>query len=68
MIVAYVQNGQFKDALDLFEKMNDAGVIPDKDSFVSTLAACASEASLIEGKKVHDIIRKCGFILNDAPN
>jgi pentatricopeptide repeat protein len=43
VIVACAQNEQFRNGLHLFEKMNDAGVIPDKDTFVSTLAACANE-------------------------
>lgn len=66
MIVAYVQHGQCKNALRLFDQMCFTGVMPDKDTFVSTLAACASEAALVDGEKVYAFICKSGFVLNNV--
>eukprot|EP00249_Psilotum_nudum_P030722 c43666_g1_i1 orf=2-316(+) len=61
MIVALTQHGQGEFALRLFQQMELDGVIPDKVTFVSVLSACASQAALTEGKRLHALIAACGL-------
>lgn len=53
MIAAHSQNGSSKDALQLFEQMQQEGIMPNKVTFVSTLELCASGTALAEGKQIH---------------
>lgn len=53
IITAYAQQGNGKDALELFKHMQDEGIKPDKVTFTSILGACASLAALVEGKLFH---------------
>eukprot|EP00250_Pteridium_aquilinum_P024073 c2830_g2_i1 orf=106-2790(+) len=66
MMIVHIQHGQLKRALQLFYQMCSKDIIPDKDTFVSSLAACANEASLVDGEKVHSVINSSGFVLNDV--
>ncbi|KAI5062812.1 hypothetical protein GOP47_0021359 [Adiantum capillus-veneris] len=66
MMVMYLQHGLFKKALKLFYEMCCNEVIPDKDSFVNSLTACANETSLINGEKVHALICNSALALNDV--
>ncbi|KAK9154890.1 hypothetical protein Sjap_002370 [Stephania japonica] len=50
MISAYGMNGQGQDAMDLFCKMRDSGLIPDQIAFVSILSACSHSGLLEEGR------------------
>ncbi|OVA01890.1 Pentatricopeptide repeat [Macleaya cordata] len=50
MISAYGMNGQGRDAVDLFSKMQDSGLIPDQIAFVSVLSACSHSGLLNEGR------------------
>ncbi|KAK8548689.1 hypothetical protein V6N12_061597 [Hibiscus sabdariffa] len=54
MINGYIENGDFDEALVLFQKMqlND-GIEPNKVSLVSVLPACSSYAGLMAGKQIH---------------
>ncbi|XVE81961.1 hypothetical protein DITRI_Ditri15bG0108500 [Diplodiscus trichospermus] len=54
MINGYVENGDFDEALILFQEMqlND-GIEPNKVSLVSALPACSSYAGLMAGKQIH---------------
>ncbi|KAI5064522.1 hypothetical protein GOP47_0021192 [Adiantum capillus-veneris] len=53
MIAAYAQNGQGKEALQLFHKMESCGVSPSETIFTSVLSACAFEAALGKGELIH---------------
>ncbi|KAE8734991.1 Major facilitator superfamily protein [Hibiscus syriacus] len=54
MINGYIENGDFDEALVLFQEMqlND-GIEPNKVSLVSVLPACSSYAGLMLGKQIH---------------
>ncbi|KAH7438866.1 hypothetical protein KP509_04G034200 [Ceratopteris richardii] len=66
MMSVYIQHGLFKKALDLFYQMSIKDLQPDKDSFVSSLTACANETSLADGEKVHHLLSNAGIFLNDV--
>eukprot|EP00250_Pteridium_aquilinum_P004011 c14264_g1_i1 orf=301-3210(-) len=61
MIFVYTQNGQGKDALEIFEQMKREGVKPARTTFVAYLEACACEKALIEGKQMHLLIKQYGY-------
>ncbi|OIW18120.1 hypothetical protein TanjilG_22318 [Lupinus angustifolius] len=61
MITGYAQNGRGEDALNLFSQMIRAGMQPDDLTFVSLFTACASLASLEEGRQVYGLVIKHGF-------
>lgn len=56
MIAIYAQNGHGKKALQLFDQMQEEGVIPSKITFVAVLDACGNEADIKKGTYVHAII------------
>ncbi|XP_057841966.2 pentatricopeptide repeat-containing protein At2g13600 [Cryptomeria japonica] len=49
MMVGYAQNGYGKEALQLFEKMLDAGLKPDEITFMCILSACSHTGLVDEG-------------------
>lgn len=49
MILAYGRSGEGHTALQLFNKMQAAGVCPDSIAFTSILSACSSSSMLHEG-------------------
>ncbi|KAK9128690.1 hypothetical protein Syun_017487 [Stephania yunnanensis] len=49
MISVYGMNGQDRDAMALFRKMMDSGLIPDQIAFISILSACSHSGLLEEG-------------------
>ncbi|KAJ7525159.1 hypothetical protein O6H91_17G039400 [Diphasiastrum complanatum] len=53
MIAAYIQHGQFEQALQLFKRMEQEGLIPDGITFVCVLRACSSIPALDQGKLIH---------------
>ncbi|XVF38558.1 hypothetical protein REPUB_Repub20aG0112400 [Reevesia pubescens] len=54
MINGYVENGDFAEALVLFQEMQSSdGIEPNKVSLVSVLPACSSYAGLMAGKQIH---------------
>ncbi|GLJ12080.1 hypothetical protein SUGI_0183660 [Cryptomeria japonica] len=61
MIAGYEQNGHDKLAVLLFLQMQRTGMKPSQGTFTSTLRACASLASLEQGKQVHEIAIKIGY-------
>ncbi|CAD5325274.1 unnamed protein product [Arabidopsis thaliana] len=50
MISAYGFSGRGCDAVALFSKMQDSGLVPDSIAFVTTLAACSHAGLLEEGR------------------
>ncbi|KAK8644782.1 hypothetical protein V6N13_118651 [Hibiscus sabdariffa] len=61
MVVGYVQNGLFEEALLLFRRVQIMEVEHDQFLLSSVICGCAGLAALIEGKQVHAIISKAGF-------
>lgn len=56
MIAVHVQHGQYKQALNIFLHMLLEGVLPNEMTYVTMLSACASQAVLGEGKRMHACI------------
>ncbi|KAJ7536443.1 hypothetical protein O6H91_12G069800 [Diphasiastrum complanatum] len=61
MIAGYAQNGLGKEALALYDQMQQEGVQPDIVTFVVLLKACASITALERGKKLHSQVIKRGL-------
>jgi pentatricopeptide repeat protein len=64
MIAGYAQDGQGKQALDLFCQMHRAGAKPNQFTFASFLRACTGLVSLEQGMQVHAFASKTGFGLD----
>ncbi|KAF8405465.1 hypothetical protein HHK36_010371 [Tetracentron sinense] len=64
MIAAYVQNMWNKEALELFQDLQNTPLKPDAITIASILPAYAELASLREGKQIHGYITKSEFGLN----
>ncbi|KAJ6301338.1 hypothetical protein OIU77_015612 [Salix suchowensis] len=58
MVHAYVKVQCPNEALDLFEKMDSEGVIPDENTMFSVLLACASLSDLQCARLVHRFINR----------
>eukprot|EP01018_Ginkgo_biloba_P012902 Gb_06272 [translate_table: standard] len=61
MVAVYAQNGHACEALKLFSQMQLVGLKPDLFTIASILRACASLATLQQGKEIHDYIIKNKF-------
>ncbi|KAJ7513567.1 hypothetical protein O6H91_23G004900 [Diphasiastrum complanatum] len=61
IISAYADSGEVEEAVNLFQKMQETGLAPDKVLFVVVLKACASLAGLEQGRQLHSEIIKRGF-------
>ncbi|XP_022753356.1 pentatricopeptide repeat-containing protein At5g04780, mitochondrial [Durio zibethinus] len=64
MVVGYVQNDLFEEALLLFHRAQIMELEHDQFMLSSITCACAGLAALIEGTQVHAIISKTGFDSN----
>ncbi|MQL88304.1 hypothetical protein Taro_020856 [Colocasia esculenta] len=51
MILAYAVHGYSKEALSLFEKMKNVGVVPDNITFIGVLSACSHGGLVMQGQK-----------------
>lgn len=61
LIVAYGQNGQAKEALEVFGHLLREGIVPNKVTYTFVLDACANAVAEAEGKKIHGFIVDVGF-------
>nr|KYP49280.1 Pentatricopeptide repeat-containing protein At4g02750 family [Cajanus cajan] len=61
IITGCAQNGRGEEALNLYSQMIRTGMQPDDLTFVSVFTACASLASLEEGRQAHALVIKHGF-------
>ncbi|KAJ7529910.1 hypothetical protein O6H91_15G070900 [Diphasiastrum complanatum] len=61
IISAYADNRQGEEVINLFQKMQQTGIAPDKVAFVVVLKACASIAALEKGKQLHFHIIESGY-------
>ncbi|KAG0631017.1 hypothetical protein M758_1G221100 [Ceratodon purpureus] len=64
MVTGYAQQGFHDEAIDLFQKMQQQGIKPDKMTFTSVLTACSSPALLEQGKKFHQQLVRTGYHLD----
>eukprot|EP01018_Ginkgo_biloba_P019743 Gb_26052 [translate_table: standard] len=64
LITGYAQHGLGKEALELFQKMQWAGIKPNQFTFANVLRACASIVALERGKQAHAHVIKTGFELD----
>jgi pentatricopeptide repeat protein len=56
-----VKAGHYKKTLELFQQMQEEGMIPDRFTFVPVLNACASLEALEEARHIHAQIIKSGY-------
>eukprot|EP00249_Psilotum_nudum_P012827 c24006_g16_i1 orf=3-1022(+) len=66
VITAYGQNGNYKEALELFWQMQQEGLTLDIVTFVTILDTCGNLAALTEGKVIHALIVASGLESNDT--
>ncbi|CAM6127849.1 unnamed protein product [Calypogeia fissa] len=65
MVSGYVQCGQGEKALQIFKRMESAGVDLNHNSYIAGLNACASVGALEEGRRAHSRILERGYELDD---
>ncbi|KAK8971316.1 Pentatricopeptide repeat-containing protein [Platanthera guangdongensis] len=65
MIAGYVQTGWFLKAMQLFQKMQLAGVRPNEFTLATILAACANIVALDQGRWIHAFMIRTRIKLND---
>lgn len=61
MIAAYSHHGLGKEALDIYHRMEEDGVVPNRFTFISSLVACAILFSLEEGEAIHSRLVDIGL-------
>ncbi len=57
IIAAHAQHGEGKEALDLFERMQQEGIKPDNVTFVSVLSACSHSGLVDEGLRCFELMQ-----------
>lgn len=65
MIAYYVRVGEFMEAVEVFEWMQDEGERPDGVTLLSVLTAIAHLGALAQGKWIHAYIRKHGIEVDE---
>ena len=66
LIAGYTQQGQRKEALDLFESMKSEGYSPDAVTFTCILKACGKTKNVQMGKQIHEEIINMGLLEKDV--
>nr|XP_043632391.1 pentatricopeptide repeat-containing protein At3g29230 [Erigeron canadensis] len=70
IIAGYAEKGLAKEAVDLYERMEEAGYRPDDGAIISILAACAESGLLWLGRRVHQSIKRnryqCSTLIENA--
>ena len=61
MITGYGKNGNVKEAIELFNQMQQSGVQPSHVTYTVALSACADLVSLSLGKGIHSQINQSGI-------
>ncbi|KAI4385781.1 hypothetical protein MLD38_003775 [Melastoma candidum] len=64
MMAGYVQNEMYEEAVALFRGAQRAGLVHDQFVISSAFCACAGMASYVEGRQVHTVSWKSGFVSN----
>jgi pentatricopeptide repeat protein len=66
LITAYEQNNKEQQAIRLFEQMQQQGVEPGDETYITVISACATMKAYDYGKKVHMQIIEKGLPLSTA--
>ncbi|GAB2277087.1 hypothetical protein Dimus_011796 [Dionaea muscipula] len=66
MISGCVQNGDSRQALDVFRSMNSSGINPDVATMLGILPACSHLAALLHGACAHAYATVSGFVNDTA--
>ncbi|XP_076938532.1 pentatricopeptide repeat-containing protein At1g11290, chloroplastic-like [Bidens hawaiensis] len=61
MIGGYAENGDYAEAISLFEKMLDDGVKPTGVTIMAALQACADSGDLARGQFIHSLVGELGL-------
>ncbi|KAJ7560384.1 hypothetical protein O6H91_04G126900 [Diphasiastrum complanatum] len=64
LIGLHTQHGRWREALQLFRKMQHDGVEPDKITFVNVLSACSNLSDLDQAKQIHALVADAGLESN----
>lgn len=64
MIAGYAQHGRGQQALELYSRMQQEGLRPNKITFVAILRACTDMGALLEGRRIHVQLRETGCLLD----
>ncbi|KAM3740444.1 hypothetical protein ACB098_08G099400 [Castanea mollissima] len=64
VISCYYQDGQAKQALELFERMRGSGFEPNSVTLTTVISSCARLLDLERGKEIHMELVRCGFELD----
>ncbi|KAJ7290913.1 hypothetical protein O6H91_Y025600 [Diphasiastrum complanatum] len=64
MISSYAQHGLNHSALELFHKMEEERVVPNRVTFINILKACGSITAISQGEAVHEQLIKSGLDLD----
>jgi pentatricopeptide repeat protein len=59
-LTRYVKAGQYEKTMELFQQMQQAGMSPNRFTFLSVLNACASLRAIEKGRCVHEEIIQSG--------
>ncbi|KAJ8753390.1 hypothetical protein K2173_019789 [Erythroxylum novogranatense] len=59
MIAALGQHGHGAQAIEFFQQMLKAGILPDRITFLTVLSACSHAGLVNEGRQYFDIMYKC---------
>ncbi|GMJ12409.1 mitochondrial RNA editing factor 12 [Hibiscus trionum] len=65
LISGHTQNDCNEEALHFFQEMHSYNILPDQATFVSVLRACAVSSSLQEGRQIHTLIYKTGYVSDE---
>ncbi|CAH1442308.1 unnamed protein product [Lactuca virosa] len=57
MIAVYVNNSMPKDAVNLYQQMENYGIDPDSITVASILPACGDLSALLLGRKIHSYVK-----------
>lgn len=68
IIAGYVQKGLEEVGLSLYYQMRQSGLVPDQYTFASVFKACATLATLEQGKQTHGVLIKCHIKENVVVN
>ncbi|CAK9862048.1 unnamed protein product [Sphagnum jensenii] len=67
-LARFVKAGHYKTAIELFQRLQQEGMIPDTFTFVQLLNACAGLQALEECRHIHVQIMERGSLLTCMPN
>jgi pentatricopeptide repeat protein len=60
-LTRYVKAGQYEKMMELFQQMQQAGMSPNRFTFLPVLNACASLRAIENGRRVHEEIIQTGY-------